>query len=192
MVKNLLVSAGDTGDVGSVPRLRRSPGRGNGNPLQYSYWKKFHGQRTLAGYSPWDHRESDMTEYKPTVKYTSPQWAMWPWNYYLPLCKTGPSILPWVTGTESLLIYVGGLWRASFPYSLPRHMDQQKPGLEVSEEEDWQTLAATGVLSLENLVPGGTPTLLFIALLFPSWRGSSVYVLSWWMTQPETEKLTEL
>ena len=73
VVKNLLVSAGDTGDVGSVPRLRRSSGRGNGNPVQYSNRKKFHGQRTLAGYSPWDHRESDMTEYRPTVKYTSPQ-----------------------------------------------------------------------------------------------------------------------
>ena len=23
---------------------------------------KFHGQRSLAGYSPWDHKESDMTE----------------------------------------------------------------------------------------------------------------------------------
>ena len=27
--------AGDTGDVGSIPGLRRSPGEGNGNPLQY-------------------------------------------------------------------------------------------------------------------------------------------------------------
>ena len=26
----------DAGDVGSVPRLGRSPGEGNGNPLQYS------------------------------------------------------------------------------------------------------------------------------------------------------------
>ena len=23
---------------------------------------KFHGQRSLAGYSPWGHKESDMTE----------------------------------------------------------------------------------------------------------------------------------
>ena len=35
MVKNPLTSAGDTGDVGSVPGLRRSPAEGNGNPLQY-------------------------------------------------------------------------------------------------------------------------------------------------------------
>ena len=36
MVKNLPAKAGDTGDVGSVPGLGRSPGAGNGNPLQYS------------------------------------------------------------------------------------------------------------------------------------------------------------
>ena len=36
MVNNLLASAGDTRDVGSVSGSRRSPGEGNGNPLQYS------------------------------------------------------------------------------------------------------------------------------------------------------------
>ena len=30
-------SACDTGDTGSIPRLGRSPGEGNGNPLQYSW-----------------------------------------------------------------------------------------------------------------------------------------------------------
>ena len=30
-------TAGDTGDVSSVPGLGRLPGRGNGNSLQYSY-----------------------------------------------------------------------------------------------------------------------------------------------------------
>ena len=36
VVKNLPASAGDTGDAGSMPGLGRSPGEGNGNPLQYS------------------------------------------------------------------------------------------------------------------------------------------------------------
>ena len=36
VVKNPPVNAGDTRDVGSVSGLGRSPGRGNGNPLQYS------------------------------------------------------------------------------------------------------------------------------------------------------------
>ena len=34
----------------------------NGNPLQYSLPGKSHGKGSLAGYSPWDHKESDMTE----------------------------------------------------------------------------------------------------------------------------------
>ena len=37
MVKNLPVSAGDVRDVSSVLGSGRSPGEGNGNPLQYSY-----------------------------------------------------------------------------------------------------------------------------------------------------------
>ena len=34
MVKNPPASAGDTGDAGSIPGSGRSPGGGNGNPLQ--------------------------------------------------------------------------------------------------------------------------------------------------------------
>ena len=34
VVKNLLANAGDTGDTGLIPRLGRSTGGGNGNPLQ--------------------------------------------------------------------------------------------------------------------------------------------------------------
>ena len=37
MVKNLSTNAGDVRDAGSVPGPERSPGIGNGNPLQYSY-----------------------------------------------------------------------------------------------------------------------------------------------------------
>ena len=36
VVKNLLANAEDSRDKGSIPGLRRSPGEGNGNPLQYS------------------------------------------------------------------------------------------------------------------------------------------------------------
>ena len=35
MVKSLPTSAGDIGDLGSTPGSGRSPGKGNGNPLQY-------------------------------------------------------------------------------------------------------------------------------------------------------------
>ena len=41
MVKNLPVNAGDLRDVGSIPGSGRSPGVGNGNPLQYSCLENF-------------------------------------------------------------------------------------------------------------------------------------------------------
>ena len=40
-----------------------APGEGNGKSLQYSCLENsMHGQRSLAGYSPWGHKESDTTE----------------------------------------------------------------------------------------------------------------------------------
>ena len=36
MVRNALASAEDSGDMGSIPGLGRSPGVGNGDLLQYS------------------------------------------------------------------------------------------------------------------------------------------------------------
>ena len=37
VVKNPPANARDAGDAGLIPGLGRSPGGGNGNPLQYSY-----------------------------------------------------------------------------------------------------------------------------------------------------------
>ena len=55
-------SACNAGDLGLIPGLGRSPGEGKGYPLQYSVLENPHGQRSLAGYSPWGHKESDTTE----------------------------------------------------------------------------------------------------------------------------------
>ena len=52
----------NAGDPALIPGLRRSPGRGHGNPSQYSFLENPHGQRSLAGFSPWGHNELDMTE----------------------------------------------------------------------------------------------------------------------------------
>ena len=53
VVKNLPANAGDARDMGLIPGSGRSPGVGNGNPLQYSYLENsIHGQRSLEGYSP--------------------------------------------------------------------------------------------------------------------------------------------
>ena len=55
-------SACNAGDLGSIPGSVRSPGVGNGNPLQCSHLKNPHGQRSLEGYSPWNHKKSDTAE----------------------------------------------------------------------------------------------------------------------------------
>ena len=55
-------SACNVGNLGSISGLRRSPGGGHGNSLQYSCLENPYGQRSLMDYSPWNHKESDMTE----------------------------------------------------------------------------------------------------------------------------------
>ena len=52
----------NAGDLGSIPGLGRSPAEGNGNPLQYSCLEKPMDGRSLIGYSPWGHKQSDMTK----------------------------------------------------------------------------------------------------------------------------------
>ena len=68
-------SACNVGDLDSIPGLGRSPGGRHSNPLQYSCLENPHGQRSLVGYSPWNHKESDTTgrlstEHKPSVQFT--------------------------------------------------------------------------------------------------------------------------
>ena len=53
-------SACNEGDQGSIPGLGRSPGEGE-NLLQHFCLENPHGQRSLAGYSPWGLKESDTT-----------------------------------------------------------------------------------------------------------------------------------
>ena len=55
-------SASNAGDPDSILGLGISPGGGQGYPLPYSGLENPHGQRSLEGYSPWDHKELDMTE----------------------------------------------------------------------------------------------------------------------------------
>ena len=60
-VKDLPANAEDVRDPGAIPGSGRSPGEGNGSPPVFLP-RKSHGQRSLVGFSPWDHKESDMTE----------------------------------------------------------------------------------------------------------------------------------
>ena len=92
--KKTPANAGDIRDVGSIPGLGRSPGEGNGNPLQYSCLENPQGQRSLVGYSPWGHNESDMTE------------ATWQAYCYQPIIISKPPGRG--TGkTENLVILIG-------------------------------------------------------------------------------------
>ena len=45
-----------------IPGLGRSPGEGYGYPLLVFWPGEFHAQRSLAGYSPWGHKELDATD----------------------------------------------------------------------------------------------------------------------------------
>ena len=62
LVAQLVKNGCNSGDLGLIPGSGRSPGEGNGNPLQYSCLENPHGQKRKAGYCPWDHKESATTE----------------------------------------------------------------------------------------------------------------------------------
>ena len=74
-LKNPPASAGDTGDAGLIPGSGRSPGGGNGNPLQYSclenpmdkgvWWAAVHG----------GHKELNLTEHACTHHQGSPRYS---------------------------------------------------------------------------------------------------------------------
>ena len=59
IVKNL---PANTADTSLIPGSRRSPGGGNGNPLQYSCLENPIDRGSLVGYSPWGCKELDMTD----------------------------------------------------------------------------------------------------------------------------------
>ena len=56
VVKNPPANAGDAENIGSIPGSRRSPGEGNGNPLQYSCLENPVDRRSLVGHSPCGHK----------------------------------------------------------------------------------------------------------------------------------------
>ena len=61
MVKNLPANAEDTADKGSIPGLGKSPGEGNGNPLQNSCLKNSMDRGAWQATVHWV-TESGMTE----------------------------------------------------------------------------------------------------------------------------------
>ena len=55
-------SACNAREVGSIPMSGRFPWRRKWHPTPVFLPGKSHGQRSLAGCSPWGHKEPDMTD----------------------------------------------------------------------------------------------------------------------------------
>ena len=68
MVKNPPSIAGNSRDVVLISGWGRSPGEGNATLSSNNLPEKFHGQRNLAGNSPWGCKELDTTEQLSTHK----------------------------------------------------------------------------------------------------------------------------
>ena len=82
LVKNLPTNARNVRDAGLILRLGRSPGVANGNLPQYCCLEKFHGQRSLAGFSLWGHKELDTTEHIHTRRIKAKRMANHlPWSH---------------------------------------------------------------------------------------------------------------
>ena len=60
VVKNLPANVGDRRDMGLIPG--RFPWRSKWQPTPVFLPGESHGQRSLKGYSPWHHKQQDMTE----------------------------------------------------------------------------------------------------------------------------------
>ena len=56
-------SAWNVGDPGLIPELGKIPWRRKWQPTLVLLPGESHGGRSLVGYSPWGHKESDMTEW---------------------------------------------------------------------------------------------------------------------------------
>ena len=70
MVKNLPAEAGDIRDMSLIPGSGRFPWRRAWQSTSGFLPGKFHGQRSLAGHSPWSCKESDTTEHTNTHTHT--------------------------------------------------------------------------------------------------------------------------
>ena len=80
-------SACSAGDLGSIPGLGRFPWRRKRKPTPVSLPGESHGQRSLAGYSPWGCKESDMTERLTHTEYMVPLCSLVTFPLVLNVCK---------------------------------------------------------------------------------------------------------
>ena len=105
--------------MGSTPGLGRYSGGRHGNPLQYSWLENSHGWRSLAGYSPWGHKESDTTERLSTAQHilscAASLVAQW-LKIHLPMKETWVQSLGWEDSLEKEMATHSSIlaWRISW------------------------------------------------------------------------------
>ena len=105
---NLPASAGDPG---LIPGSGRSPGEGNGNPLQYSCLENTHGQKSLVSYSPWDHKELDTTEHTRSAhRLDSQPLNLWFCVFVLPLLLLNDFVMTSSQLEYNMITEVSPLW----------------------------------------------------------------------------------
>ena len=89
--KESTCNAGDTRVAGLIPGLARSCWR-KCQPTLVLLPGKSHGQRSLVGYSPWGHKESDTTEQMNWMNWILVQWfvqALYALRFVLSFCLFG-------------------------------------------------------------------------------------------------------
>ena len=118
--------------MGSIPGSGRCPGEGNGNPLQRMPGES-HGQRSLAGYSPRGHKESDTTE-RLTLslsQYSPPLLLILPLSRFtcdgpaqgcVAITLTGTAAGPPRGALRPIWTRPHLLFKTSFPGSLAKHL----------------------------------------------------------------------
>ena len=105
--KESACSTGDAGDSGSNPGVGISPNPGRSSkiskilqdPCMVTHssilaWR-IHGQRSLVGYSPWGHKEADMTEWLST-----PSFYIFKASYIMLFALIFHIQLYWIEGTR--------------------------------------------------------------------------------------------
>ena len=136
MVKNPLANAGDTRDKGFDLWVGKLPWRRKWQPTPVFLPGKFQGERRLAGYSPWGHKESDTTEWLSTTE----------WQKRKPeKRKRKPLIL--IGNTRKAETTLLGLWRNEMRRALKEGYERNKGKFQEEEAMYKKTL------SLQNPFP---------------------------------------
>ena len=117
VVKNCLANAEDIKDVKFNPRVRKIPWKRKWQPTPVFLPGKSQGQKSLAGYSPWNHKELDTTEqlttkHKALLDSDKPSWIQPIYKLFHSECYCFSSLMR-LQFLEKLTVYtLSCLWLA--------------------------------------------------------------------------------